>query len=209
MCLISGAVHAVAEYGLENVTTKKISDCAQVNEALIFRYYKSKDDFLLKAFLEVGAEIAQEMLSAAPLVLQHPEQEPETRMRAFFARIWSFFLDHPDMCVFSLRYYHSEAYKKHIEQGFVHESALTERLKAYFPHSENTNLMLLYSLVNLFCAVEKVWQGVLPRTRETEERVFRLLYDGLWYRFAEKLEVKESIRHRMRFRPEHREKSSD
>ena len=55
---VLAAVYSVcAEVGLENLTTKRISEAANASEAMIYYHFKNKTDILEKAFLNIHSQI--------------------------------------------------------------------------------------------------------------------------------------------------------
>ena len=55
---VLAAVYAVcADVGLENLTTKRISEAANASEAMIYYHFKNKTDILEKAFLNIHTQI--------------------------------------------------------------------------------------------------------------------------------------------------------
>ena len=58
---VLGAVYAVcADVGLENLTTKRISEAANASEAMIYYHFKNKADILEKAFLNIHTQIDEQ-----------------------------------------------------------------------------------------------------------------------------------------------------
>lgn len=57
--MITKFLKVFSKYGLDNVSTKKLSEECGINEALFYRYFENKDDIVLKCVIKKRLEILQ------------------------------------------------------------------------------------------------------------------------------------------------------
>jgi TetR/AcrR family transcriptional regulator len=65
--ILEAAVNEFANYGLAGARTDRIAQAAQVNKALLYYYFESKDKLYLAAFEKVAAEVRDDSMSVYSL----------------------------------------------------------------------------------------------------------------------------------------------
>jgi TetR/AcrR family transcriptional regulator len=75
--IISASIRAFSEYGLAGARTEAIAKAAKVNKALLYYYFKSKDDLYTAALEAVAKKVMENTLGA----LQHDCSEGERLLR--------------------------------------------------------------------------------------------------------------------------------
>ncbi|MBR0115326.1 MAG: helix-turn-helix transcriptional regulator, partial [Firmicutes bacterium] len=69
--LINSAIDLTAEYGIENVTVRRIAEMLGYSEATLYRHFGSRDELLEEAFITVDAKISSRFLDS-PYVKEAP-----------------------------------------------------------------------------------------------------------------------------------------
>lgn len=175
---IESAMVVVAREGLENTTTRKIADEADLSESHIFRCFNGKEDLLQQAFDEANNRSSTALLKWLP-ILQNEEFDYKTRCQIVFLRYWKFMRTNADLSLFYIRYYHSAFYEKYMQDYAGNPSQpLIEKAKTFFPNTENVDFLLNYILDTAFNFAAKVLRGELPDSEDTFLQVFELIYNA-------------------------------
>ncbi len=95
--IVDCAVRLVARNGHRSTTVRSISEAMGVNEATLYRYYRSKDEFLWDAYVRVVEKMAKEKenLVAAPLSFRE-------KLREWVRLTFAYFDGHPDAFTYVL-----------------------------------------------------------------------------------------------------------
>ena len=178
--LITSTIRTVAEYGIENATTKRISTDAGVNEAILFRLFESKENLLNQAFVCVGDELYGIVHDALAIFDDHTLNY-ETQCRLMFARCWDYLLKNADKCRYYLRFYHSSYYAEHVKNRVENGTlGFFDRIlpcMPNLPNTEATKILLLQLLDSALGFVVRVIDGELTDRSFATEQVFRMLFN--------------------------------
>lgn len=109
--LIDGAIHIIAQNGLDKATTKAISNATGINEVYIYRLFENKDKLIEKAFEYLDEQLVDKCLLHID-VMYMGEMDYETRCRIYFLAIWRFLVGNSDEIFMYVRYYFSPYFKK-------------------------------------------------------------------------------------------------
>ena len=182
--IISAAMKAVREYGLEGVRIQNVSDLAGISPGALYRHFNSKDQLIEECFTYVDKQAAEifEHLKFNPVAMA---ADPIGTVKSLWLPYFRFWVAHPDETVFYHRFRDSTFFPKYHETRdtsyFSSFVGMVHTFKATFPRLKTINLDLLWLHI-LTCTVlyaKSVVEGVLPDDQETEDTVFRLLCTGL------------------------------
>lgn len=178
--LIASTFRTVAEFGIENATSKRISTNAGVNEAILFRFFESKENLLNQAFVCVGDELYVIVHDALEIFDDHTLNY-ETQCRLLFARCWEYLLKNADKCRYYLRFYHSSYYAEHVknraESGTLGFFDRILPCMPNLPNTEATKILLLQLLDSALAFAVRVIDGELSDRSFAAEQVFRMLFN--------------------------------
>lgn len=182
--IITAAIKAVREYGLDGVRIQNISELAGLSPGALYRYFPGKDELMTECFTYVDKQAAYifETVKFNPLTLiPNPVQAVKNLWLPYF-RFWT---SHPDETVFYHRFRDSElfpAYDKQRDISYFDKFVgMVRAFKAVFPSLNrlNQDLLWLHILTSTVMYAKYVVQGVLPNDEKTENEIFQLLMSGL------------------------------
>ena len=174
--LIDSTIKVIAEEGLDKATTKSICSLTGTNEAYIYRYYKDKEDLLVKAFADLDEELLSAVMHHFPL-LTDSSSDRVTRARSFYRTIWRFILGNREKCLAYIRYYYSPYFIKYSADEQLHRyTHFINCLKPVFLEEANLRMILSYIQNTMLSFAKKVFDGEVPDDEDTEEHVFRLIF---------------------------------
>ncbi len=182
--IISAAMKAVREYGLEGMRIQNVSDLAGISPGALYRHFDSKDQLILECFTHVDKQAAEifEHLKFSPVTML---TDPVGTVKSLWLPYFRFWVAHPDETVFYHRFRDSTFFPKYHETRdtsyFNTFIGMVHIFKVMFPRLQKINQDLLWLHI-LTCTVlytKYVVEGVLPDTQETEDTVFQLLCTGL------------------------------
>lgn len=182
--IISAAMKAVREYGLEGVRIQNVSDLAGISPGALYRYFDSKDRLMMECFTYVDRQAAGifERLKLNPVSML---ADPVGAVKSLWLPYFRFWVAHPDETVFYHRFRDSAFFPKYHEtldtSYFSVFADMVRTFRAKFPSLKRMNQDLLWLHI-LTCTVlyaKYVVEGVLPDNQETEDTVFQLLCTGL------------------------------
>ncbi len=182
--IITAAIKAVREYGLDGVRIQNISKLAGLSPGALYRYFPGKDELMIECFTYVDKQAAHifETVQFNPLtILAQPMDAVKSLWLPYF-RFWTF---HPDETVFYHRFRDSElfpAYDKQRDVSYFDKfTGMVRTFKTVFPSLNrlNQDLLWLYILTSTVMYAKYVVQGVLPNDEKTEDEIFQLLMFGL------------------------------
>lgn len=174
--LINGGVRAVAEYGLENTSTRLISELAGSNEAYIYRYFNSKEDLLAQAFAEGDTRFLNVILKNFP-VLHYNSIDYESRCNLLFQRCWNYIMSCPERVIFYIRYYYSSSFQKYAYADHMERYAvLIEKMRSAFPEAVDVGAILHYVLDALLGLAMHQISNPQPDPEQVAKRNFQMLF---------------------------------
>lgn len=182
--ILSAAMKAVRQYGLEGVRIQNISELAGLSPGALYRYFDSKDRLMLECFTYVDKQAAAifDKIRIDPLTLP---ADPMGAVKKLWLPYFRFWTARPDETVFYHRFRDSAffpAYDRIRDASYF--SAFSQMVRAFmttFPGlgQIDQNLLWLHVLTTTVLYAKYVVEGVLPDNEETEETVFQLLATGL------------------------------
>lgn len=182
--IISAAMKAVRQYGLEGVRIQNISELAGLSPGALYRYFGSKDELVLECFTYVDRQAAAifDHLKFDPAALL---TDPMGAVKSLWVPYFRFWTQRPDETVFYHRFRDSTffpAYDRVRDARYFETfSQMVNAFMSTFPSLRrmNQDLMWIHVLTTTVLYAKYVVEGVLPDTEETEETVFRLMTTGL------------------------------
>ena len=182
--IMSAAMKAVRQYGLEGMRIQNVSDLAGISPGALYRYFESKDQLIIECFTYVDKQAAAifEHLSFNPLTML---VDPIGAVKKLWLPYFRFWVAHPDETVFYHRFRDSTffpKYDKNRDVGYFSVFIGMVRIfKEVFPGLDrmNQDLLWLHILTSTVMYAKYVAEGVLPANQETEDTVFQLLTSGL------------------------------
>ncbi len=182
--IITAAMRAVRQYGLEGVRIQNISELAGLSPGALYRYFSSKDQLMQECFTYVDRQAAAifEDLEFDPLLLL---TDPLNAVRSLWQPYFRFWLARPDETIFYHRFRDSAFFPQYDKQRDTsYFNTFADMVRAFltaFPALKeiNQDLLWLHILTSTIMYAKYVVEGVLPDTQETEDTVFRFLAAGL------------------------------
>lgn len=184
MKIISAAMKAVRQYGLEGVRIQNISKLAGVSPGALYRYFDSKEQLMMECFTYVdrqAAGIFYCMKFDSRIMLTDPVEA----VRSLWVPYFRFWLARPDETVFYHRFRDSAffpAYDKSRDASYFDNFVgMVQAFLEAFPSLRqiNQDLLWLHVLTSTVMYAKYVVEGALPDNQETEDTIFRFLTEGL------------------------------
>ena len=200
--IMSAAMKAVRQYGLEGMRIQNVSDLAGISPGALYRYFESKDQLIIECFTYVDRQAAAifDQLSFNPLTML---VDPIGAVKKLWLPYFRFWVAHPDETVFYHRFRDSAFFPKYDRNRDVGYFSvfigMVRSFKEVFPGLDrmNQDLLWLHILTSTVMYAKYVAEGVLPANQETEDTVFQLLTCGLSaYLKPEKAQRKRGVRKR-------------
>lgn len=184
--LIDGTIRVIATDGLDRASTKQIGLATATNEAYIYRCFKSKEDLLAKTFASLDEELVSKAMQHIP-VMYMQELEYEMRCRFYFVAIWEFLLGNREKCLAFIQYYYSPYFKKYSATEHTQRFLpVVNKFRDAFREESNAWLILNHILTTMLDFAIKVYDGVIPNSDETTDRVFCLIFATVRQYFKKK-----------------------
>ena len=177
---IKGAVHTVADVGIENTRTKDIAGRTGFTEATMYRIFPTKELLLREAFLYIDKQVS-DILSQSDYVL-HPDNTPvELAVYAIWRKVYRYLLDHKEETVFLIRYRYSSLYTDEVRgMREAYNGGLDNACDVFeqnLGELKGTSWQML--IANAFevtlCYAEKIITGRLEDTKETEKSIWTVI----------------------------------
>ena len=182
--IISAAIKAVRQYGLEGVRIQNISKFAGVSPGALYRYFDGKEQLMLECFTYIDRQAASifEDLDFDPGIML---TDPVRAVRRLWVPYFRFWLARPDETVFYHRFRDSTLFplydKTRDASYFETFVGMIRPFYEAFPRLKeiNQDLLWLHVLTSTVMYAKYVVEGVLPDNQETEDTVFRFFMEGL------------------------------
>lgn len=184
MKIISAAMKAVRQYGLEGVRIQNISKLAGVSPGALYRYFDSKEQLMMECFTYVDRQAAG-IFDCMKFDSRIMLTDPVEAVRSLWAPYFRFWLARPDETVFYHRFRDSAffpAYDKSRDASYFDNFVgMVQAFLETFPSLRqiNQDLLWLHVLTSTVMYAKYVVEGVLPDNQETEDTIFRFLTEGL------------------------------
>lgn len=185
--LIRSAVNVVASNGLENTTVSRLAAWAHMSESTIYRCYKNKDDLLRAALYKEDEDFVALVQSLYPILLDESLDWWERCWR-LWKPVWEFILEEPEDCVFYIRYYYSENFRRNAriehERQFDH---IREKLKLFFQPGRRDLVLLHQSFETMLSYAYRVMMEDLPNDESSCQLAFEQICNFLRPHFRPEL----------------------
>lgn len=184
MKIISAAMKAVRQYGLEGVRIQNISKLAGVSPGALYRYFDSKEQLMMECFTYVDRQAAG-IFDCMKFDSRIMLTDPMEAVRSLWVPYFRFWLARPDETVFYHRFRDSAffpTYDRNRDASYFETFAdMVRAFHKAFPSLKqiNQDLLWLHVLTSTVMYAKYVVEGVLPDNQETEETVFQFLTVGL------------------------------
>lgn len=185
--LIRSAVNVVARDGLEHTTVTRLANWAKMSESTIYRCFKNKDDLLRAAIYKEDEDFAALVQSLYPVLLDESLDWWERCWR-LWKPIWEFILEEPEDCVFYIRYYYSENFRRNAKiEHENHFKPLCEKMKTFFQPGRRDLILLHQSFETMLSYAYRVMLGDLPNDESTCRLAFEQICNFLRPHFRPEL----------------------
>ena len=182
--IMSAAIKAVRQYGLEGVRIQNVSELAGISPGALYRYFDGKEQLIVECFTYVDRQAAAifEHVKFNPIAMF---TDPMGSVKGLWLPYFRFWTSHPDETVFYHRFRDSAffpQYDKHRDVAYFKTFiGMVRAFKKAFPSLDliNQDLLWLHVLTSTVMYAKYVVEGTLPNSRETEDTVFQLLATGL------------------------------
>lgn len=174
--LMEGAIKAVAEYGLEGLTTRSIEQQCKLKDSYIYRYFEDKEDLLKKAFIKEDKTLIGVIEHYFP-IMQDDTLDFRERCFSLWKPCWQYLVSRPDVCRFYVRYYFSTYFKRQaLNEHLSICKNLVDKVRDSFPKEVNVEMLLHHILETMLTYSMKVALGEMSNTDEVSEMAFNFCY---------------------------------
>ncbi|MBR0140345.1 MAG: TetR/AcrR family transcriptional regulator [Firmicutes bacterium] len=177
---IKETIEVTAEFGLENVTVRRISGKAGVSEAALYRHFKDKEDLINKTFLTIDEEVSEIFYDA---LMNRPDDGKPFEEVIFEAWkiVFDFLQKEKSKTLFLIRYRYSSLFTDEIRKERVLCSSsydplcklLADNLGGSPDYYRNFAVAYVFELCVLFS--EKILMGRLERSPELEASLWKFM----------------------------------
>lgn len=174
---IEGAIHVVAQFGIENARTKQMAEWAGFSEATLFRAFGTKKEILSSAFLYVDKRLS-DILSKSKLDPDQSEESFELSLYGIWHKVYRHLIENREETIFLIRYRYSSLYTEEVRSrreayngGFDKAYAVFEKRFGKFGDSYE-GFLVNYIFEMTLCFAEKVITGRVKDNEETEYRIW-------------------------------------
>lgn len=184
---IRSAVNAVARDGMEHTTVNRLAEGAGMSESAMYRFFRGKDALLRAALIEEDKGFIAVLDKHFPALLDASLPWRE-RCWQLWKPVWIFILDPPDDCVFYIRYYYSENFRREAKEEHDRLFApVRERLEPYFQSGRRVHVLLHQTFETMLSFAYRVMNGELPNDEDTCRMAFGQICNFLWPHFRPEL----------------------
>jgi len=172
--LMLSTIRVVAAQGIQNATTKALSNESKLSEVYIYRFFNSKDDLFRETFNSLDKELMSLMLISFKKL--NSDNNIRLGFKAIFHDFWKFTLSDQDKCSFFIQYYYSSYYLSHSEtERKVIYQPLLDLMKPFFSEETDVWIELNHMYDVVFPKLLRVIRGTIPNDEKTEENIYREL----------------------------------
>lgn len=187
--LIDGAIHVIAQNGLDKATTKAISHATSINEVYIYRLFENKEKLFEKAFEHLDKQLLDKCLLHIDVMYMR-EMDYETRCRIYFLAMWRFLVGNKDEIFMYVRYYYSPYFTRYSADEHKKRFApLIEKFRLAFKDEADVWMILNHILNVMLDFAVKVHNDQMPKEDNYAEHVFRVIYASVkqYFRNSERV----------------------
>lgn len=185
--LIDATMQIVAENGLNGFSMKKVTERAGVSEALVYRYFPTKDELLYASFESVNKRIAALFDSFVLPAFDSP-QAVESAVRSLWLMYFDFLVKAKHCTVFYFDYRDSnyirriKANEREVGETYFRSfskliAVFNERFGIFERMSSDHLWTYILDTTGLFA--KRLIRGELPSTPESYETIWRLIFGGI------------------------------
>lgn len=185
--LIDATLHIVADKGLESFAMKKVTQCAGTSEALVYKYFETKENLLYICYESVNQQIA-DFFDEVVISEMYDMKELEKFSRDLWLSYFRFLVENDYRTLYYFEYrssqYIRKAREEHrgeahpVNQGFM--SVMTEVFrKANLNLVEDGNVFWNYILDTTGVFAKRCIRKELPRTDKCYNDIWKLLWGGM------------------------------
>lgn len=165
--LTRAAVQVVARDGMERTTVAALAAEAGVSQSLLYRCFKNKDDLLCRTLLAEDDGFVELVMKLLP-ILDDASLSWQERCRRLWEPVWWFIIDPKEDCVFYIRYYYSENFRRYAKEEHERKfDRMRERLRPYFLPGRRDLILLHQTFETMLSYAYRVMTGELPNDEET------------------------------------------
>lgn len=191
--LIRSVVNVVARDGMERTTVGALAAEAGISQSALYRCFTNKDDLLRKTLLSEDdgfVELVSELLP----VLDERSLAWQERCWRLWKPVWGFIIDPKEDCVFYIRYYYSENFRRHAKEEHERKfDRLRERLRPYFLPGRRDLVLLHQAFETMLSYAYRVMTGELTNDEETCRIAFEQICNFLRPHFRPEWMAGESL----------------
>ena len=187
--LLESTIETIGGVGFSGATTKAIASSRGINEAYIYRCFKSKEDMFAKDFESLDLELI-DTLKRYRGVLYQTDLTHEEKHKAYFTKIWEFLIGNREKCLTYIRYYYSPYFRKYSAEEHDRLFApVVANFSVLFKEEANVRLILNHMLNVALDFAIKVFHGEMPNEPDFTDHVFLVIYRSIEPYFKEEEEV--------------------
>ena len=178
--LQEAAIAIIAEYGLEQVTTKELTVRANTgNEVYIYRLFRNKNDLLVTTFETLDRELV-DSISSHLHIMRDESFALDDRCFQIFCGVWRYILSNWQRCSAFMQYYYSPLFPRYSAEKHrkLYEHVL-QRFGRVFKPGVDVWRMLNYILDVMLTMSIKIFRGEIENTPEFERKVFEWIFRAL------------------------------
>lgn len=185
--LIDVTMQVAAETGLTALSLKKVTRRAGVSEALIYKYFETKENLLNNCFKSVHKQIAS-LFDRMEIPMIRTPEEVYLAVRTLWMTYFSFLVKNSYRTIFYFEYRDSPYIQYVVENDeeakntYFHNfgeilSVFFEQFHIY--EHTNPDHLWVYVLDATGIFARRVIRGELPDTDESRENIWRLMFRGM------------------------------
>lgn len=184
--LVDATLSVVYENGFAEFTMKKVTKKAGVSEALVYKYFPTKEELLLFCF-----NVINKRMEAIYHDFQVPETEDRTVLYAVMRRMWEMYFDylveHPAETIFYYEFLRSPYFPKELDEARLaqevflspYREVVTKAGQPFRMRDAFTvHYLWMYILDNTGFFAQHVIRGELEKNETSRDLIWELLSGG-------------------------------
>lgn len=180
--LMEAAMQIVAEHGLADFSMRQVTNRVGVSEALLYKYFITKDKLLCDCYVEVDKRVAACFAEDMPSMRQ-----PEVAMRLVLDKYIRFFVSNGYRTIFYSEFRRSKYVKFVVEHSKEADATYFSRFtelcvkadkKYHITQKIDENILWTYLIDGCCLFATRLIRGELPQTEETYSSICKLLTSG-------------------------------
>lgn len=177
---IEGAIHVVAECGIENARTKQMADYAGFSEASLFRAFGTKEGILRSTFLYIDKKLS-DIISRSEFIENPLSGDFTPQFYSIWHKTFRTLVTNKEETIFLIRYRYSSLYTNEVRSmrqayngGFDKVYEVLEKKFGATTGTTNSyrGFFVNYVFEMTLCFAEKIITGRIKDTPETEKHIW-------------------------------------